>query len=325
MSFDRDFLDLGILFEDVGDFSDECIGTLGDDGFAGSKVNGIVDFDGSFSNFNTSWDTTLAIRTFLVRATVKPLALREVGLEILIVDPRIAVAVTIGIGITATIRIGNIRGIVRAEVNSFADCSIFVSKTFFGDPRIAEAVAIVIGIRCTIVILEAIEIFAFIGALIGTGADIGIFVGKTVCSHPRIADTVGIVIDIGASVFIFKAVFVFGAINAFIRAFADACKRFLEAIFDDPRIADAIAVTIGIRATVESLFAGNILAIINIIEDTVTIGIGNDDDRCCIATETEAESKIRTSIRKFVHIGCVFVALEIIRQFSTEFFVVREG
>ena len=78
MTLNRDLLNLGILFEDIGDFGKETVGIFLDRRLIDIEIDRVMDLDGGFRHLDAAGDTALVIGALLIRAAVKTLALREV-------------------------------------------------------------------------------------------------------------------------------------------------------------------------------------------------------------------------------------------------------
>ena len=303
VTLDFDFLNARIVFERLGDFFQEAVGLFVDRRLVEREEDGFVDLDLVFGYDDATRHAAIGIITSFFGAEIFALA-AEFVLEAFVVDPRIAIAVAIGIGFGATLR-RFASGVVGAEVFALANVGIFIREAFFGDPRIAQAVAVVIDIGATVFVHITIEIFEFVGALIGAFADVCIFIEQAFFGDPRIADAVAVVIDIGATVFVFEAIEIFGIAWALIDALADIGKRFRQAAFRDPRIADAVVIGIGDGATVEFGRAGIVGAIVDVVFDAVAIAIADVNDWRCVITKAEADGDVGTSVRQFVGIEIV--------------------
>ena len=299
MALNLDLLDLGILFEDLGDLLEEAVGLFLDRRLVGRKEDLVLDFDLVGRNNDTARNTTVLVCTLLVRALVETLAV-EFLLELVVVDPLVAVAVAVRIGSRATIVL-SVTSDIGAGIGSLAQILVFAGGTALLDPRIADLVGVVVGVGATIVVLEAVEIFGFGRAFVLALADVGIAIKHTLLRNPRIAEAVAIDIGIRATVVLDVA----GNIRAKILALAE-CAEAGEILFRNPGIADLVAIAIGVGATKEFCRAGNFRTIVDIVEHAVAVAVANNNLGRRIATEADTNRCIRLCIEELVFLEAAF-------------------
>ena len=291
VALNLDLLDLRVVFENLGDFFEQAVGLFLNCRLVQVEEDLLIDLDLFGRHDDALHLAALVIITLLSRAFIETLA-AEVAVEVLFVNPWIAVTVAIGIGCRATAEL-LVTLEVRAHISLGANILILIECVLVGNPRIAHTVAIIVGIRATVCIFEAVHIFAVTGASVDVAANAGIFLTIAAIRNPRIAIAVSIRIGIRATI-------VCSATGQF-RTFIDACANLGKHITVIRNPGLAIAVTIGIRIRASTPSSS--------LSPITIFGVAYEPNLKPTATFGPAWLSLSTSISSFKSLRPAYVSL----------------